>query len=126
MRRAVRRLVPASPAASTLADMAAVMPYIVGKKVGAPNGSTVVFVLSDPLARVISVEMVDGRGRLVDTPPAEPTVTLAMSTITFERLGCGRIDPDASLAAGDVVVTGDVDLGAHRRRDELHVLVVVI
>ena len=34
-----------------------------------------------------------------------------MSTITFERLGCGRIDPDASLAAGDVVVNGDVELG---------------
>ncbi len=114
MRRAVGR--PggtSSPAAeSTLADMAAVMPYIVGKKVAAPDGSTVVFSLSDPLARVVSVEMVDGRGRLMDGPPVQPTVTLAMSTITFERLACGRIDPDASLAAGDVVVTGDVDLGA--------------
>jgi uncharacterized protein (TIGR03083 family) len=114
MRRAVGR--PggtASPAAAvTLDDMARTMSYVVGKKVAPPNGSSVVFSLSGPLARQLVIEVADGRATAVhEFANTTPTVELAMSTITFERLACGRIDPDASLAAGDVVVTGDADLG---------------
>ena len=34
-----------------------------------------------------------------------------MSTETFARLGCGRIDPVATVAAGDVTFDGDAALG---------------
>jgi uncharacterized protein (TIGR03083 family) len=113
MRRAVGR--PGgttSPAAElTLDTMATAMPFVVGKKVGAPEGSTVVFSLSEPLAREVAIQVVDGRAKLLDAPPAEATTRLTMSTITFERLGCGRVDPDAVVAAGDVSITGDEALG---------------
>ena len=113
MRRAVGKPGGTSaPAAQlTLDTMAGAMPFVVGKKVGAPEGSTVVFSLTEPLARELAVQVVDGRARALDTVPAEPTTRLTMSTITFERLGCGRVDPTAVLGAGDVAVDGDEALG---------------
>ena len=54
----------------------------------------------------------DGRAKLLDRPPADADhPRLTMSTITFERLGCGRVDPDAVVAAGDVSIAGDEALG---------------
>ena len=98
-------------AALTLDTMATAMPFVVGKKVGAPDGSTVVFSLTDPLARVVAIQVVDGRAKPMAAAPDDPTVRLTMSTITFERLGCGRVDPDAVLAGGDVAFDGDEALG---------------
>jgi len=113
MRRAVGK--PggtASPAAQlTLDTMATAMPFVVGKKVGAPEGSTVVFSLTEPLARELAIQVADGRAKLLDATPDAPTTRLTMSTITFERLGCGRVDLEGVMAAGDVSIAGDEALG---------------
>lgn len=113
MRRAVAHLGGTASLAAdhVLNEMAGIMPFVIGKKAAAPDGSTVVFSLGEPLARTVSIEMVDGRARLTDRIPDQPTTTLTMSTITFERLGFGRVDPEAALAAGDVTIDGDGDLG---------------
>jgi putative sterol carrier protein len=71
----------------------------------------IVFSLSGPLAREVVVAIVDGRGRMLDAAPAEPSVVLNMTTETFARLGCGRIDPVATVADGDVTFVGDATLG---------------
>ena len=42
------------------------MPFVVGKKAAAPDGSTLVFSLTEPLPRAVGIEVVDGRARLVD------------------------------------------------------------
>lgn len=100
-------------AAHALGMMAGPMAFVVGKKAGAPDGSTVVFSLQGPLARDLVIAVRDGRARIVDDGDAgaDPTVVLTMGTETFARLAAGRIDPTAAVAAGDVSFTGDDALG---------------
>lgn len=83
--------------------------FVVGKKAGAPQGSSVVFDVDGPEPRRYAV-VVDGRARLAD-PPDEPTVTLSMPLTTFVALGGGRWNADEARAAGGLAVTGDAELG---------------
>ena len=114
MRRAVGRPgdLDSAVAEHGLGMVTGSMSFVVGKKVGPPEGSVVVFSLTGPLARQVVVGIVDGRGRVLDSAPAEPTVRLEMTTETFARLACGRLDPDATIARGDVSFVGDEAIGA--------------
>jgi uncharacterized protein (TIGR03083 family) len=89
--------------------------YIVGKKVGLPDGSSIVFHLTGPVVRDISV-VVDGRAKAVDHI-ADPTVHLTTDTVTFIQLAAGRIDPQAQIDAGKVSWTGDDVLGDRAARN---------
>jgi uncharacterized protein (TIGR03083 family) len=84
--------------------------FVVGKKAGAPQGSSVVFDLDGPTPRRYAVA-VEGRAQLVDPPPEDPTVTIALPLTTFVALGGGRWDADEARAAGGLTVTGDTELG---------------
>jgi len=86
------------------------MPFVVGKKAGAADGSTVVFSLTGPLSRAVGIEVVDGRARRTE-PVDAPTVRISMGSDTFERLGSGRRAGDDAIESGDVVLAGDVALG---------------
>jgi uncharacterized protein (TIGR03083 family) len=80
------------------------LPYVVGKRAAAPDGTTVVFEIG-PEHRV-RIEVVDGRARLAGSEPPSPAVTIAMPVTTFAALVGGRSDvPD------DVGVQGDQALG---------------
>jgi uncharacterized protein (TIGR03083 family) len=81
------------------------LPYVVGKRAGAPEGARVVVALDgrDP----IGIEVVDGRARRVDPPPARPDVTVATDVATFVALVNGRTAP----AAAGVELRGDQALG---------------
>ena len=119
MRRALDR--PghlAGPAADhSVARLVTAMPYVVGKKVGAPDGTSVVFDVSradqsDPAAPPLTiVVVVDGRAALAETAPDDPSATLSLDLTTFVSLATGRGDPDAALDAGRVEVSGDASLG---------------
>jgi len=98
-------------AAEALDRIAASMPFVVGKKAAAPEGSTVVFELGGPLARRLAIGMDGGRAKPLGAVPAQPTVVVRTDTETFARLGCGRVDPSEQLAAGVVRIEGDEDLG---------------
>jgi hypothetical protein len=91
--------------------MLTLLPYIVGKKVGARDGSTVVLSLTGPLVRSVAVATTDGRSRVLESVPDDPTTTLTLATDTYERLACGRIDPDHTLVEGAVRIEGDIELG---------------
>lgn len=93
------------------AMMLDVLPYVVGKKVGAPDGSTVVLELTGPIASTTAVGVVDGRARRLDTPPAALAVTVTLASDTYARLACGRLDPDEALVVGAVAIDGDAELG---------------
>ncbi len=97
-----------------LAEVTGSLGYIVGKKVGLPDGASIVFHLTGPLARDLSV-VVDGRARQVDHV-SEPTVTLTTDTVTFIQLACGRLDPQLPIDAGVVSWTGDGALGDRAAR----------
>jgi len=93
-------------AAHAFARHASAMPFIVGKKVAPPEGTTIVFDVEGfaPLA----VEMKAPRAGVVPVPD-DPTVTLHMDHETFTRLACGRGDP--SDVAQNVKIEGDEALG---------------
>jgi hypothetical protein len=40
-----------------------------------------------------------------------PTVTLALSSIDFLRLGCGRVAPQPLVTSGAIAIVGDQSLG---------------
>jgi uncharacterized protein (TIGR03083 family) len=113
MRRAVGREGDLDSRAAQLTQGMIVdaMPFVVGKKVAPPERSTVVFSIAEPLPRQVGIVIVNARAARVDEIPAEPTVRLAMDSITFERLACGRVAPQAALDTRDVRVAGDTDLG---------------
>jgi hypothetical protein len=113
MRRAVDRPGDLDSAAARFSTgmMLDVLPYIVGKKVGAPDGSTVVLALTGPIDRTAAVTIVDGRARPLDRVPDVPTVTVRLASDAYARLACGRLDPDEAIAANAVAIEGDVDLG---------------
>jgi uncharacterized protein (TIGR03083 family) len=103
---------------SALADHAisrfiTAMPFVVGKKAGAPDGSCVEFVLTGPVTRSFAVEVVDGRARLAPDLPASGTATstITMDAETWWTLALGRRSPADALSGGLVDLAGDVDLG---------------
>ena len=84
--------------------------FVVGKKAGAPQGSSVVFEVVGPQPRTYAVA-VDGRATVVDPPPADPTTTITLPVATFVALGGGRWDAAEAHAAGGLVISGDTELG---------------
>ncbi len=79
------------------------LPYIVGKRAAAPDGSRVVFRIGgrDPVA----VEVAGGRGRITDEL-RDPTVSLAIPVPSFAALVGGRSD-----VLDDIGIDGDRELG---------------
>lgn len=88
-----------------LDEMAASMPFVVGKLGGAPDGSRVVIELTGPLARTIRVA-VDGRASLVDGFDGDPTTTIRADGLQFTRVAGGRTG-----ATADVEFDGDTQVG---------------
>jgi uncharacterized protein (TIGR03083 family) len=80
--------------------------YVIGKRAGAPDGSSVTIELTGPVTRNIHVA-VDGRAAVVATLPDVADVILRLSSDTFVALACGRVDP-ADVA---IAIEGDQELG---------------
>jgi hypothetical protein len=91
------------------------MGYIVGKKIGLPDGASIVFHLTGPVAADLSV-VVDGRARVVGHLD-QPDVELTTDTVTFIQLAGGRIDPQLQIDAGTVSWTGNAELGDRAARN---------
>ncbi len=86
------------------------MGYVVGKKVGAPEGSSVVFDIDGDAESPRAVAVVDGRAKPTP-PPDNPTVTIRADVDTYNALCCGRTDAANALNSGLVALNGDLDLG---------------
>jgi uncharacterized protein (TIGR03083 family) len=110
IRRAVGRPggMDSAGAAHTLGGLLAGAGYVVGKRVRPPAGGTVVLDVRGPTAVHVAAGVgEDGRGRLLDDDPPEPSVTLRMGTETYVVLAGGRRRPSEL----DVEVVGDQELG---------------
>jgi uncharacterized protein (TIGR03083 family) len=98
--------------ATSLARCFRAMPFVVGKRVAPPDGTTVRFDVAGELGREELVGMDGARASvLTAVPPGPPTVALSMDQDTFWRLGFGRTGSDQALATGSVTVAGDLALG---------------
>ncbi len=99
-------------AALSLERVVTTMPFIVGKRAGAPDGATVGFDLDGPLARSFAIGVEGGRAKMLGALPKNGATTrIATDTETFARLACGRLDPAATLSDGRVLIEGDEVLG---------------
>lgn len=123
MRRAVQKPgdLDGLVAEAALARIIATMPFVVGKKAGAPDGAAIVFALSGPVAQTFAVVVGGGRARASDTEPSTPTTRIATDTETFARVATGRVAPEEALAAGRITFEGDDALG-RRVVEELNFL----
>lgn len=95
------------PVEVTLDEMSAALGYAVGKKAGAPDGSSVTFVLTD-VDRTVHVA-IDGRVAVVDALDGPATTTLRLGVHAFSRLAGGRATLDA--LDDPIQVEGDTALG---------------
>jgi uncharacterized protein (TIGR03083 family) len=85
------------------------MPYVIGKKVKPPAGTTVVWDVDGTHPARHAVEMSEsGRAVPLSEPPADPSARLGMDTETFVVLAAGRRGPQDV----EVSVSGDADLAA--------------
>ncbi len=98
-----------------LAQVEGSIGYIVGKKIGLPDGASIVFHLTGPVSRDLPVA-VEGRARAVGHVE-HPDVELSMDTVTFIQLAAGRIDPQRQINAGLVTWTGNTELGDRAARN---------
>lgn len=97
--------------ASALERCVRTMPYVVGKRVGPPDGTSVRFAVSGPQGRTVVVTIDGGRGALSSEPVDAPAVTVSLDQGTFWRVGFGRMPSSQALEAGQIRFEGDVDLG---------------
>ena len=106
------------PAAAWTADVfTRSLPFVLGKHVGAPVGTTVVLRVTGTHDRELAATVrPDGRGVPLDVPPADPDVVLTLDFETWIVLAGGR----RAVEEVEVEVAGDQDLG-HRVLENLAV-----
>lgn len=85
------------------------LPYIVGKKIGLPDGKGITIELDGPVHRTMHVA-VSGRAAAVDALES-PDVLLRADSTSFALLACGRIDPQQPIDDGRISWTGDAAWG---------------
>ena len=98
-----------SPAAAWTAGVfARSLPYVLGKHVRPPQGTTVVLHVTGPLARQLTATVgPDGRGAALDAPPADPSVVITLDFESWTILAGGR----RPVGEVEVDIVGDLDLG---------------
>lgn len=89
--------------------------YIVGKKVGLPDGTSITFDLTGPVTRKLHVR-VDGKATAVEHLD-DPDVVVTTDSTTFIQLASGRIDPQDQIDAGRIRWTGNDELGDRAARN---------
>lgn len=104
---------PAAEAAIREIEMS--LGYIVGRKVGLPDGAGITIDLTGPIDRMFHVA-VDGRAAQVAMLES-PDVTLRTDSTTFALLACGRIDPQLPIDDGRISWEGDAELGERAARN---------
>ncbi|HLX88533.1 MAG TPA: maleylpyruvate isomerase family mycothiol-dependent enzyme [Acidimicrobiales bacterium] len=101
--------VEGAPAVIALDRMVSALPFIVGKRAGVAEGTSVRFELTAPADRHVDVIVREGRARA--EPVGQPDAVLVFQGDAFWRLCCGRVSGDAALDAGLVAVRGDDEMG---------------
>ncbi len=102
-------------AETAVTEVAGSAGYIVGKKVGLPDGMSIVFHLDGGVRRDIAVR-VDGRAAVV--PDIEnPDVEVFADTETFVLLAAGRVDPQERIDRGRISWQGDATWGERAARN---------
>lgn len=89
--------------------------YIVGKKVGLPDGKSAVVHVTGEVERDLAV-VVDGRATIVDGLD-DPDVELTADVETFVLLAAGRVDPQDRIDDERISWSGDAEWGERMARN---------
>ena len=85
----------------------AALPYVVGKKMGTPEGTLVQLNLRGRLGRTVLLAMEGGRAFAVESTSRAPALELTTPVALFWRRCAGRISASAFLAASATDARGD-------------------
>lgn len=88
------------------------LPYILAKKVKAPDGTLVQINLSGRLARTVLLRVQGGRVEPVEMAAEMPTFELTTPVALFWRRAAGRISAKAFLSASATDVRGDLAMAS--------------
>ncbi|MGC1237454.1 MAG: maleylpyruvate isomerase family mycothiol-dependent enzyme [Acidimicrobiales bacterium] len=88
----------------------AALPYVLGKKAQAPEGTVVRINLSGRLARSVVLGVHEGRAKALEEGSGIPTLELTTPVALFWRRAAGRISAEAFLNASATDVRGDEHL----------------
>jgi uncharacterized protein (TIGR03083 family) len=88
----------------------AAVPFVIGKRMNAPEGTLVQINLSGRLARTILIKVMDGRATALANSPDVPNLAITTPVALFWRRGAGRISATALLSASATDVRGDQEL----------------
>ena len=102
-------------AAMALAEVHRSLGYIVGKKIGLPDGKSICFRLTGD-HEVELFAAVDGRAAVVDHLD-DPDVVVTADFLTFMQLACGRIEAGPQIEAGLIGWSGDDEWGERAARN---------
>lgn len=95
-------------AAHVASVFASSLPFVLGKKVGAVPGATVVLEITGAQRRTLAATVADnGRGTALSEPPAEPTTSITLDFECWVTLAGGRRRPEVV----KVAMSGDTALG---------------
>lgn len=89
--------------------------YIVGKKIGLPDGKGITVRLTGDNDRVMHA-VVDGRAKVVDELD-DADVTLTADFVAFMLLTGGRVDPQQMIDDGKIAWSGDDEWGERAARN---------
>lgn len=97
------------PAGVALDEIAASLPFVVGKRAATPKGSCVLFVLEGLAARRIRIYVDDRAAKVDQFPDGDDSadVMLTVDSIDLARLAGGRTSADPSRVA----IAGDDEIG---------------
>ena len=88
----------------------AALPYVIGKKMNAPQGLVLRLNLSGRLARSTVIEVTEGRASIGGPDGPEANLEITTPVALFWRRAAGRISADAFLAASATQVRGNVSV----------------
>jgi uncharacterized protein (TIGR03083 family) len=100
----------------------AALPYVVGRAMGAPDGTVVRVTLTGRLGRSVTLEVAGGRASAVASVAGSPTLEITTPVALFWRRVAGRITAEAFLGASATEVYGEQSLA----RDFSRALAIMI
>ncbi|CAB4867981.1 unannotated protein [freshwater metagenome] len=84
----------------------AALPYVIGKRAQAPEGSRIRLNLEGRVGRSVEIEVLEGRAQGAKGP-GEPTLEISTPVALFWRRAAGRISSEALLQAAETNIRGD-------------------
>ncbi len=88
------------------------LPYVIGKRIGAADGTLVRVNLSGRLARSVLIGVTSGRASALHDSAEAPTLEITTPVALFWRRSAGRISASAFLSASATDVKGDRAMAA--------------